>query len=192
MIDFGDGGDGRLAAATGYSLFDRDAGRQAFDGIDIRLFELFHKLPCIRRHTVQKRRWPSANKMSKASVDLPDPLSPVIRRFLLGDVKRHILEIVFTCPRSRITLGRLPADTAACRLKGADPRFGRAGQREHPEESVRCGKRRSRQSAREFLWPPPDRLDRQLRTQIDDPIRALDHLDIVLNDNQTLPSSTRR
>ena len=26
-----------------------------------------------------------------------------------------------------------------------------------------------------------------LRTQIDDPIRALDHLEIVLNDNKTLP-----
>ena len=84
MIDFGDGGDGRLAAAAGYSLFDRDAGRQAFDRIHIRLFELFHKLPCIRRHTVQKRRWPSANKMSKASVDLPDPLSPVITTIFSG------------------------------------------------------------------------------------------------------------
>ena len=54
MIDLGDGGNGRLAAATGDALFDGDAGRQAFDGIDIRLFELFDKLPCICRHTVQE------------------------------------------------------------------------------------------------------------------------------------------
>ena len=191
MIDFGDGCDGRLAAAAGYSLFDRDAGRQAFDGIHIRLFELFHKLPCIRRHTVQKRRWPSANKMSKASVDLPDPLSPVITTIFSGDVKRHILEIVFTCPRSRIAWEKLPADARAA---GCEPILDSAApvSQSIPKKASGVGSVARGNLLGSSCGHHPTALIASLRTQIDDPIRALDHLEIVLNDNQTSPSSTRR
>ena len=70
--------------------------------------------------------------------------------------------------------------------EGADPRFGRAGRREHPEESVRYGKRRSRQSLGSSCRHHPAALIASLRPQIDDPIRALDHLDIMLNHNQAL------
>ena len=114
MINFGDGGDGRLAAATGYALFNRDARRQAFDRIHIRLFELFHKLPCVRRHTVQETSLALGKKMSKASVDLPDPLSPVITTiFSRGMSSATFLRLCSRAPRSRIALEALPIDARA-------------------------------------------------------------------------------
>ena len=54
MIDLGHGGDGRFAAAARDALLDRDARRQAFDQIDIRLFELLDELPRVGRHAVEK------------------------------------------------------------------------------------------------------------------------------------------
>ena len=54
MVDFGDGRDGRFAAAARDALFDGDGWRKAGHEIDIGLFQLLHKLPRIDRHAVEE------------------------------------------------------------------------------------------------------------------------------------------
>ena len=54
MEDLGDGSDGRFATTTGNSLLDGDSGREAFDVIEVRLFQLARKLAGVGRHRVKK------------------------------------------------------------------------------------------------------------------------------------------
>src|SRR5262245_11836421 len=49
IVYLGDGADGRTRAAAGSLLFYRDGGRQPFDRINVRLFELFEELPRVSR-----------------------------------------------------------------------------------------------------------------------------------------------
>src|SRR5215510_6011206 len=49
IVNLGDGADGRTRAAAGGLLFYRDGGREAFDRVDVRLFELFEELPRVSR-----------------------------------------------------------------------------------------------------------------------------------------------
>ena len=54
MVNFRDRGDGRFAATARDALLDRDGRRQAFDQVDIGLFQLLHELPRVGRHAVEK------------------------------------------------------------------------------------------------------------------------------------------
>src|SRR5262249_35978945 len=49
IVNLGDGADGRTRAAAGGLLFYRDGGRQAFDRVDVGLFELFEELSRVSR-----------------------------------------------------------------------------------------------------------------------------------------------
>ena len=54
MEDLGDGSDGRFATATRDSLLDGDSGWEAFDVVEVRLFQLARKLAGVGRHRVEK------------------------------------------------------------------------------------------------------------------------------------------
>ena len=62
MINLRHRGDGRFAAAARDALLDGDAGRHAFDQIDIRLFQLLDELPRVGRHAVEKTALPFGKK----------------------------------------------------------------------------------------------------------------------------------
>jgi hypothetical protein len=49
VVDFGDGTHGRARIATDRFLLDGNRWRQAFNGINIRLFQLFEKLASVGR-----------------------------------------------------------------------------------------------------------------------------------------------
>src|SRR5882757_5555203 len=54
MVNLGNRRDGRFASATSHTLLDGDSWRQAADQINIWFFELFHELPRVWRHAVEK------------------------------------------------------------------------------------------------------------------------------------------
>ena len=54
MVDLGDGGDGRFAAAAGHSLFDGDRRREPGDEIDIGALQLLDELPGVDGHAVEE------------------------------------------------------------------------------------------------------------------------------------------
>ena len=95
MINFGHGRDGRFAAAARDALLDRHARRQAFDQIDIRLFQLFDELPRVGRHAVEK----TALAFRKKKIERERRFSRTAQagdddHLVARDLERDVLEIM--------------------------------------------------------------------------------------------------
>ena len=54
MIDFGNGRHSAFAASSAVALFDANRGRNTGDQIHVRSRELFHELPRIQTHRIEK------------------------------------------------------------------------------------------------------------------------------------------
>ena len=95
MIDFGDGGDGRFAAAACDALLDGDRGWQALDQVHIRLFQLLNELPRIGRHAVEE----TALAFREKEVERDRRFAGAAQagdddQFVARDGERDVLEVV--------------------------------------------------------------------------------------------------
>ena len=77
VIDLGKRRDCPLTAATARTLLDRDGRRNAEDRVHVGPRGSLHELACIGVERLQVAALSLLNRMSKASVDLPEPETPV-------------------------------------------------------------------------------------------------------------------
>ena len=92
----GDGGDGRLHAALGDALLDRDGRRQAGEGIELGLFELLGELARVGGHRVEE----AALAFGEEDVEGEGGLAGAAEagdddELVARDVEGDVLEVVF-------------------------------------------------------------------------------------------------
>ena len=100
VVDLGDGGYGRLSAALGDALFDRDRGRESRNPVDVGLFQLLGKLTSIGGHGVQEAALPFREDNVKGKGRLAaSAQSRHDDELVAGNTDLDVLEIVFPGPR---------------------------------------------------------------------------------------------
>ena len=93
--DLGDGADGGFTAAAGDALFDGNGGWEAFDEIEVGLFQLARKLAGVGRHRVEKAPLAFCEEDVEGEGGLTAAgESGDDDKFVEGDVERDVFEVV--------------------------------------------------------------------------------------------------
>ena len=185
MVDFSDGGDCGLAAAACDALLDGDARREAFDRVHIGLFELIDELARVGRHAVEEAALAfgeedveGQGRFARAA-EAGDDDHAVTR-----DVDVDVLEVVLASA----------ADGNEIRSRGKGKwgfleqrRTRRSGSlQENFEEAGGVGLGGFEDffggSRSDYLAA----LVAAFGTEVDDPVRALHHFEVVLDDDDAV------
>ena len=211
MIDLGDRRDGRFAAAAGDALLDGHARRQPAIKSTSGFSSCSTNCRAYGDIESRNRRCPSAKSRSKASVDFPEPLRPVMMTiWSRGISSERFLRLCSRAPRTAIAVGWASARASAERLFGhaqaksrrlRHPRTtfairGERGDVQHAETRAapqNCAQkpprvRRLAPRPPPACPPPPaPAATARLGTEIDDVVGALDDFEIVLDHEHAVP-----
>ena len=198
----GHGRDGRLPPAAAQALLDRDRRRDAGDVVDVGTRQHLHELPDVGREALEVAPLPLGEHDVEGERRLPEPESPVttIMRSR-GSSRSRLRRLCSRAPTMRIVsrsmIARAVPTAGTDQLSmslgyersswidtSARPPPAPSLVRDRAEEAPRVRRR-----TRRDLLGRPDRdhlaaAVAALRPEVDHVIGALDHLDVVLDDEQ--------
>ncbi len=138
-----------------------------------------------------KRRWPSAKMMSKASVDLPDPDTPVTtENWWWGIVRREVLQVVFAGAGhdQHVVAVRAVHAVGRRRFRGQRQRLPLDGLRlrEGGSEKRRRGGVRGGDSFGRAFSDDLAAVRAGIRPDLEQPVGAFQHVEIVLDHDEAV------